>query len=118
MATFPTYAKLLHAIDVQRESQVGSTPMETGPSKQARVRSRGMVFWRVKYALASLTDYNNFIDQFFDIDISGGADWFDYPRPTDDAIVQARIIDGSLDKETPNKHMDVWVVEFVIGWWG
>jgi hypothetical protein len=116
MATFPTAAKLLHDYRVTREPAVQRTDMESGPPKQAKIRSRVMVTREVRYAFASLTDYNAFIT-WFNTDIARGASWFDWTDPVSDTVKQARIVVGAIEEEQPNKTMDVWILKFRIETW-
>lgn len=117
MATFPTYAKLLHeGYRVARQPAVLRTEMESGPPKQARVRYRALVVRELKYALATLTDYQNFIT-WFRTDVAHGADWFDWTDPVDATVKQARLVGGAIEEEVPNKQMDVWVLKFRIETW-
>jgi len=117
MATFPTTAKLLHSpYRVRREPAVLRTDMESGPPKQAMLRSRVMVAREVRYAFGSLADYQAFI-AWFNNDIARGAAWFDWPDPIDDSVKQARIVGGVIDEEEPNRTLDVWVLKFSIETW-
>lgn len=117
MATFPTAAKLLHdPYRVSREPAVQRTDMESGPPKQAKLRSRVMVTREVRYALDSIADYNAFI-AWFNTDIARGAAWFDWPDPIDDSVKQARIVGGVIEEEQPNKTLDVWLLKFRIETW-
>jgi len=117
MATFPTYAKLLHSpYRVTRDPAVLRTDMESGPPKQAMLRSRVMVTREVRYAFGSIADYKNFII-WFNTAIARGAAWFDWPDPIDDSVKQARIVGGNIEEEQPNKTLDVWVLKFSIETW-
>jgi hypothetical protein len=114
---FPTYAKLLHEpYRVQREPAVLRTDMESGPPKQAKLKSRVMVTRELAYAFGSITDYTNFLT-WFKTDINRGASWFDWTDPVDGVVKQARIVAGTLDEERPNRQMDVWVISFKIETW-
>ena len=91
MATFPTYAKLGHAITVRRDPGVLETDTETGPAKVARIRSRVMLWRDVEYLFGLLADYQSFI-AWFTTDIERGALWFDWPDPADaDTVKLARV---------------------------
>ncbi|MEK6592600.1 MAG: hypothetical protein AABZ67_05900 [Pseudomonadota bacterium] len=117
MATFPTYAKLLHeGYRRARQPAVLRTDMETGPAKQAKIVSRVMIVHEVQYAFGTIADYQNFLIWFRD-DIARGAGWFDWADPLTDAVKAARIVGGAIDEELPNKQMDVWVLRFKIEHW-
>ena len=113
---FPTAAKLMHDIVVRRESAVQRTQMETGPAKQAAVRSKVLVTREVQYAFKTLTDYNAFI-VWFNGDAGRGALWFFWTDPVDDVSKLSRIVDGLIEEERPNKTMDVWVLKFKLETW-
>lgn len=117
MATFPTYAKLMHdPYRVTRAPAVVRTDMESGPPKQAKIRSRVMVTREVRYAFGSIADYQAFIT-WFNTGIARGAGWFDWNDPIDDSVKQARIVGGQIEEEQPNKTLDVWQLKFRIETW-
>lgn len=117
MPTFPSYAKLAHTpYTEQPDPAVARTDMESGPSKQAMIRSRAMVTRDVLYAFGSLADYQSF-KTWFRVDIARGATWFDWRDPVDDTVKPSRIVGGLLDPAEPNKRMDVWTVKFRVETW-
>lgn len=99
MAAFPAYAKLLRdGFSERRESALLRSEMESGPAKQAKVRSRVMVTRPVRVMVNSLADYQAFIAWFRDT-INEGADWFDWLDPVDNVTKSVRFVGGGMDAE-------------------
>lgn len=117
MATFPTYAKLMHdGHRVAHAPAVLRTEMESGPPKQIKIHSRSMVTHQVQYAINTVANYQSFWT-WFKNDIARGAGWFDWPDPIDDTVRTARIVGGVIEEEQPNRTLDVWVLRFKIEHW-
>ena len=117
MAAFPSYAKIaLSGFAEQRESALLRTQMESGPPKQAKVRSRVMVTRPVTILLGSLSDYQSFIT-WFSQTIHEGADWFDLTDPVTGTTKSARFVGGGLDA-TPNGTKNAWSIKANIETWG
>lgn len=117
MATWPTYAKFLaDDFAVRRESALRRTDMETGPAKQARVRSRVLVQRSGQVLLESKADYLAFIDWYAE-DIAEGAAWFDWTDPVDNTLKTARIVAADLE-QTPLAALTIWRVRLTIETWG
>lgn len=117
MATWPTYATI--AADgfwQRRESAVLRTDMESGPPKQAKIKSRVMVTLDAKVYIQTLADYNSFIT-WFNTQINRGADWFDWLDPVSKTIKQARIVNGQIDTEYPRVQMRSWVLQLKLESW-
>lgn len=94
MAAFPTYGKLLLTEFAEApESALLRTEMESGPPKQAKIRSRVMVrrSLAMDYSMAEYTTFKT----FFRTTINGGADWFDWVDPLDGVTKLARIVAGN-----------------------
>lgn len=117
MATFPSYARLLVAgYSEARESALQRSEFESGPARQARVKSRVMVRRSATVNLESLADYHAFI-AWFSTDLDEGAGWFDYTDPVRGTTVQARIVAGDLTA-TPEPGLQDWTIPVVIETWG
>jgi hypothetical protein len=119
MPTFPNYGKLLlPGYGEDPESAVDRTQMESGPPKQAMVRSRVMVS-RPVVMLFTASEYASF-KTWFRTDVARGADWFDWTDPADGATRQARIVDGryraNAFAESPGAPLS-WEVAMVIETW-
>lgn len=96
MAAFPSYASIMRdGYGEQREPALLRSEMESGPPKQARVRTRVMITRPVKVWLSSLADYQAFIAWFRD-DIAEGADWFDWVDPVDGTTKSVRFVGGGI----------------------
>lgn len=117
MAAFPSYASIaLTGYAEQRESALMRTQMESGPPKQAKVRSRVMVTRPATILLASLSDYQSFV-LWFAQTIHEGADWFDFTDPVDGATKSARFVGGGLNA-IPNQSKNAWSIKTSIETWG
>jgi hypothetical protein len=118
MAAFPAYAKLaFDGFARERDTAVVRTTMESGPPKQAKIRSRVMLTRPVVYHFDSLADYNSFIT-WFTTTINRGASWFTWTDPVDSVPKEARIVGGKLEYERPRrKNLDRWEVGFKLETW-
>ena len=117
MATFPTYAKLLaDGYAEQRESALLRTETESGPPKQAKIKSRVMVVRPVNVLIQSRADYLSFVDWFVE-DLNEGSDWFDLTDPVTNTIKQARFVGGGLEA-TPQAGLTLWTIPLKIETWG
>ena len=85
--------------------------------KQTKVRSRVLVTRNVLVSFRSQADYNDFIEWFED-DINGGADWFNWTNPETSATVLARIVSGLEQEQPENAHLADWVIRFKMETWG
>lgn len=117
MATFPAYPKLLFdGFDEKPEPAILRTEMESGPPKQALIRSRTMITRSVQYLLESNADYQSFLT-WFKTTINYGADWFDWTDPVDDVLKSARIVGGDITPKPTRKNLSRWVVSFKLETW-
>ena len=117
MATFPNYVKLLaNGYQEQRESALLRTEMESGPPKQARIKSRVMVTRPVEIMVNSKADYQAFVT-WFSTAINEGSDWFDFTDPVTRTVKQGRFVGGGLEA-TPSGGGKVWSIKAKIETWG
>ena len=117
MATFPAYAKLLsNGFAEQRESALLRTEMESGPPKQAKIKSRVMVTRPVTILLQSRADYQSFVE-WFSTAINEGADWFDWRDPVSGATKQARFVGEGLEA-TASGALCLWSINAKLETWG
>lgn len=118
MATWPSYAKFLaDGFSVRRESALQRTDMETGPAKQARIRSRVLITRSGAVLLKSKADYLAFLAWFAN-DISEGSAWFDWVDPVDGATKTARIVAADMEQAPMTPSLDAWSVRLSIETWG
>lgn len=97
MPTFPSYAKILRdGFAEQRESALMRTEMESGPPKQAKVKSRVMLTRPVSIRLDSKADYLSFVE-WFKTDLAEGSAWFSWADPVSGSTLQVRFVGGGLD---------------------
>ncbi len=94
MATdYPSYGRLaLDRYGEEPESALIRTQMESGPPKQAMVRSKAMVGRPVTYVYSD-AEYASWKTWFRDT-IARGADWFNWTDPQDGITKLARIEGG------------------------
>ena len=117
MATFPAYAKILASgYAEQRESALLRTEMESGPPKQAKIKSRVMVVRPVNILIQSRADYLSFVDWFVE-DLNEGSAWFDFTDPVTNTVKQARFVGGGLEA-TPQSGLTLWTIPLKIETWG
>lgn len=118
MPAWPAYARIdLTGYARERGSAVVSMPMEGGPPKRARVRSRVLIAQPVTVWLDTHADYAAF-HAWVDDEIAGGAAWFDWPDPVDGQVKQARLRGGEIAEETPvSPHLGMWRLALVLEVW-
>ena len=100
METLPSYVKvMLGSFGEERESGVLRTPMESGPPKQLKVKSRVLVSRPVVLRVESKTNYLALI-AWFETNINLGADWFTWSDPVSGTSKSARFV-SKLDAARP-----------------
>jgi len=118
MATLPSYVKILFdGYQQNRESALLRTEMETGPPRQARVKSLVMTTRTAKLYLATRADYLSFLTWYRD-DISEGALFFNMSDPVSNSTISARFVDGGFDSKPMSAKMDCWEIDVRIESWG
>jgi hypothetical protein len=118
MAALPEYVKILHEGYAQvRESALLRTEMESGPPRQAKVRSRVMVTRSVKLYLSSNADFQAF-ETFYRTTLSEGALWFTMRDPVTGANIEARFVGGGYTATPMSAKMQHWTVDAEIESWG
>lgn len=117
MATFPSYAQILYnGYSQKKESALLRTEMDSGPPKQAMVKSKVMIVRSVKIYLASKANFNSF-ETWYDTDLSNGALWFDFVDPVSGSTIQARFRDGGYTAQPMTPAMQDWEVSAQIESW-
>lgn len=117
MATFPTYANILYnGYQKNRESALMRSEMESGPPKQARVKSNVMEVHNVKIYLASKANFLLFESWYAD-DIFDGASWFDFTDPITGNTIQARFRNGGYAATPMTADMENWEITAQIETW-
>ncbi len=118
MATFPNYASLLFdGFAEQRESALLRTDMESGPPKQAKVKSRVMITRTVTIWLRSKADYQSFVT-WFSVTLGEGAAWFDFADPVSGTTRQARFVGSGLEASPIPGNLQQWTIKSKIESWG
>ena len=117
MASLPSYVRILLAgFAEQRQSALLRSDMESGPPKQAKVRSRVMVERSATLLFDSKADYLAFVE-WFKTDLAEGALWFDFADPVSGTLKSARFVGGGLDAE-PLDSIRAWTIKTRIETWG
>lgn len=118
MVAFPSYASLLlQGFNEVRESALLRTEMESGPPKQAKIKSRVMTTRNAQIYLKTRADYLAFLG-WYSSSINEGADWFNWRDPVTGATVQARFAGGGFDAAPMAGMCDAWVVKAKLETWG
>ena len=116
-AALPSYVKVLRdGFAEQRESALLRTELESGPPRQAKVKSRVMVTRPVKLMLSSRADFASF-KTWYASTINEGADWFTWYDPVTASTLTVRFVSGGFDA-TPLGSVDgAWVISAQIENW-
>ena len=120
MATtnFPSYAKILFdGYAQQRESALLRTEMESGPPRQAKVKSRVMITRTVNIHLKTQAEFAAF-ETWYANDLKEGSIWFNYADPVTGTTKEARFVDGGYSAKFKTKVYGSWIVSAKIESWG
>lgn len=117
MAALPSYVCILaEGFAVTKESALMRTEMDSGPPKQAKIKSRVMVTQTVNMLLNTRADYQSF-ETWYSNDINYGASLFDYPDPISKNTVEARFKNGGYRSTPLSPNMDQWKISAEIEYW-
>lgn len=117
MSALPDYVCILaDGFNVTRESALIRTDMDSGPPKQAKMKSRVMVTQGVSLFLNTRADYQAF-EQWYTNDINCGASWFDYPDPISGVNIKARFKNGGYKSSPLSANMEQWKITAEIEYW-
>lgn len=117
MATFPSYADILYeGFSQARESALIRTEMDSGPPRQAKIKSRVMLTRSVSIYLPSKTALADF-ESWFQNDINYGASWFNFTDPITGSTVQARFVDGGYTITPMSAKLNHWKLTTKIETW-
>ena len=117
MATFPSYAQILYdGFSQERESALIRTEMDSGPPRQAKIKSRVMITRNVNIYLDSKTSLTDF-ETWYQDTINYGASWFDFTDPITGLVVQARFSDGGYTITPLSAKLDHWKLGTKIETW-
>lgn len=117
MPTFPAYARIARSgYSEQRESALLRTEMESGPPRQARIKTRVMITRPITIRLDTKAHYLAFI-AWFSTELGEGAAWFDFPDPISGTAKPARFVGGGLEG-TPGAGLSFWEIKTKIETWG
>jgi len=93
------------------------TEMESGPPRQAKVRSRVMLTRSVKIYLPTKADFQSF-ESWYAGDLSLGALWFNFIDPVSGTTVLARFVGGGYSAAPLTGGLAAWLVDAKIESWG
>lgn len=117
MPTFPAYAKILReGFAEQRESAILRTEMDSGPPRQAKVKSRVLITRPVAILLDTRADYQAFLAWYRD-DLNEGAAWFDWTDPVAEAVIAARFTGAALQATPLSTVAGAWRVQAALETW-
>lgn len=115
--TFPSYAKILYGgFSIKRESAIIRSDMESGPPKQAKVRSKPMVTRSVKIHLRTLSNFQSF-ESWYSNDVAEGALWFNFIDPVYGTSKLGRFADGGYTATPRAGGLSAWIVDANIETW-
>lgn len=118
MATFPTYADvLIEGYSINKESALLRTEMESGPPKQAKLKSKVMITHNVQIYLSTNANFQSF-ESWYTNDISQGSAWFDFVNPITGSTVAARFKNGGYTATPMSAKLEEWKVSAQIEMWG
>lgn len=116
MATLPSYVKILReGFSEQRESALLRTEMESGPVKQARVKTRVMVTRSVTLMVTTQTDLLAF-ESWFENGIDAGAGWFSFRDPVRGTTKDGRFVSGTYTL-TQHGNGTAWLIKTQLETW-
>lgn len=116
-ATLPSYARIMFDSYVQKhEPAILRTDMESGPPRQAKIRSRVMLTRTVKIVIESLTNFQAF-ETWFKEDIEFGALFFNMRDPVSKETIEARFVGGEYTARPLTGTLTLWQIEAAIESW-
>lgn len=116
--SLPNYARLMRdGYKHQRESALLRSDMESGPPRQARIKSTPMVTKTCTIYLGSKVDFESFEDWYVN-ELKEGALWFTYLDPVSESTKMARFVGGGYEA-TPRANIHgSWLISAKIESWG
>lgn len=120
MATpsLPTYALIqFDGFAEQREPASIRTEMESGPPRQAKIKSRVMVRRPVSLLFKSRANYQAFIE-WFSKDLNEGNNWFSFLDPVSGTNKTGRFVSSTVEGKPLNAALTWWSIKLQIEVWG
>lgn len=119
-STFPAYAQvLLDNFELRTSANVQRSEMEDGYVHQAPANSLSRYEQPLVYRLDSLARKNAF-EAWRRHTLSNGAQWFEWPDPTDPLGAtrrRARIVKGEVNYKPVTNRFDDWQASFTLEYW-
>lgn len=118
MATLPSYVRILYDGYIeQKETAILRTDFESGPPRQARVKSRTMKTRTVKLFIETKANFLLF-ETWFAEELQQGALFFNMPDPVSGSTIEARFVGGTYSAQPMSPAMNLWQIESQIESWG
>lgn len=95
MSAFPTVKFDWKDLSEEQDPLVATTPMERGKAKVRRTNSDARSELAMTVYFDTKTEAADFLN-WFNVDISAGADEFDFTHPRTGTTYQARVVGGKL----------------------
>lgn len=116
-ATLPVYARIMFdSYSQKREPAVLRTDMESGPPRQAKIRSRVMLTRTVRIVIESLANFQAF-ETWFKEDIQYGSLFFNMRDPVSKTTVEARFVGGEYTARPLTGTLTLWQIDASIESW-
>lgn len=116
--SLPSYVKiLLDGYKHERESGLLRTEMESGPPKQARIKSKVMVSRTCNMYVDSKANFEAF-ELWYAADLKEGSAWFTYLDPVSESTKTARFVGGGFSASPRGHIFGSWVISTKIETWG
>ena len=117
MATLPAYVNILFRdYNRTRESALLRTEMESGPPKQAKIKSKVMITSQVSLYFAAKADFQSF-ETWYDATLDEGSGWFDMADPVSGLTITARFVGGGYKAKPLSANMEQWELSAEIEYW-
>ncbi|HNC51254.1 MAG TPA: hypothetical protein PLO14_03295 [Accumulibacter sp.] len=118
METFPSTALIrLRGFAEKRESALLRSDMESGPPKQAKIKTAVLVTRPVELLFRTKGDYLSFVS-WYAVNINEGADWFQWTDPVSGTVKTARFAQGGFDAAPVSSTSGDWKISTSIETWG
>ena len=117
MATLPSYVKIsFDGFTIKKETGILRTEFETGPPRQARVKSRTMKTRSVNLFIDSKANFLLF-ETWFDDELEQGALFFNMTDPVSGNTIEARFVGGVYTAQPMSAKLDLWQINCQIESW-
>ena len=117
MPSLPSYVTVsFDGFSVKQDSALLRSEMESGPPKQAKIKSRVMIVSEVTFILSSRVNYQYFMT-WFNTTLQYGSLWFDWVNPISEQTEQVRIKGGDISATPVNSTFTHWNIKASLESW-